>query len=124
MKKYIKLLIVLVIAISGISVYSQSTWEYFYRLNDENSGRFDELILNIEEIDNGDIVSTSYRYYGYYNQNESIAIVRLHDGNTGEVYKEAIYSIDSLTPQFNWIFYDKESEVFTIVGSAHYIDVE
>jgi len=125
MKIYKKILFTLVFTLLVISVYSQNVWEYYFRDIEGNNGSgFDELILNVEEIENGDLISTTWRYYDYYNQNEAPAIIRLHNGKTGEVYKEVEYNIDSLTPQLDWIFYDKESEIFTIIGAAHYINVE
>jgi len=123
-KKTIFYIFVLLI-LSTCKIFAQSTWEYYFRNSEGNDGYgYAEIILNIEELENGDLISTAWRYLDYYHQNDAPALIRLHNGNTGEVYKEVEYSIDTLTPELDWIFYDKDSEIFTIIGAAHYVNIE
>ncbi len=116
MKKKIQLILIILLNISIL--HSQNYWEYFYRNNSANND-YDESIANLEEINNGDIITVGLRF----DKNEVInSIIRLHLGQSGEVYREENYSIDSLETSLRWIFYDTKSEIFTIIGSAHYED--
>ncbi len=117
--------LILILLLNFTNLFSQNNWEYYFRINTGNNGYgYDEGLVDIHEINNGDIISIGYRYFDYYHKNDTKTILRLHNGKTGKVYKEVEYSIDSLETILHWIFYDKETGIFTIVGSGHYIDVD
>jgi len=53
---------------------------------------------------------------------EAYGMIRFHDKNTGEVYKEIKYKVDSLATVFRKLYYNEDSHTFTIIGSAYYLD--
>ena len=105
---------------------SQSTWEFTSRVDSTEVGNgygLDEAVMNFHRLENGDLLSMAKRYY-LNNPNDTKTVLRLHKGETGEAYKEVVYNLDSVETLLSWAFYDKEKKIFTLVGSATYIDIE
>ncbi len=107
---------------AGISGYGNlfaQTWEF----NDQ-SGSESEVILHTNEYIPGQFASiATIEQYNSDNQLKSISRIRIHQTSTGESINEAIYQIDSLSIQLNWIFYNVEIQRFIIIGEAKEIKV-
>ncbi len=111
--KYLQSLIFIII-LTTIS-NAQSTWQYYHKNSNE-----EEQIVSIEEIKNNDIVTATHVIQIDGDENKAKGIIRFHNKDTGEVYKEQEYKIDSLAVKFEKLYYNDDSHTFTIVGSAYH----
>ncbi len=112
--KSIFLFLIFLLSISNVK--SQNTWEFFHK---ENAG-FIVIDHMIELIDHS-FISTVFignRLNSEY-ENDNYALIQKRHGDSGKIFKEVAYKIDSLSTRLDWIFYNSENETYTIVGSAH-----
>lgn len=111
-----KILLALILTQTIFSIHCQNTWEYFRRENDMY-----ELISMMIELNDGNFLSVGSKLIGNNsdNENKNYSCIRIHSKLDGKVVKEVDYKVDSLATHLGYIFYDKNTETYTIAGEAH-----
>ncbi len=112
--KSIFLFIIFLLSMSNVK--SQNTWEFFHK----EKNRYN-VIDHMVEINDQNFISTEFVVFGLNSdyENTNYALVQKRHGESGNIYKEVVYKIDSLSTRLDWIFYNPDKETYTIVGSAH-----
>ncbi len=111
-----KLSILIFIIFTNTTIQSQSTWEHYKHAQDK-------LYVTdyMVELDNNRLLSIEFVFLGLNSdyENNSYALIQKRHGDSGNIFKEVPYKIDSLSTRLDRIFYNPENETYTIVGSAH-----
>ncbi|HRQ30837.1 MAG TPA: hypothetical protein PLU49_12220, partial [Saprospiraceae bacterium] len=106
----------LIIFFSYYTLKSQITWESFKYSEDSVF-----VCDNIVELKDKTLLSIEYVLHSWNTnqENSNHAYVQKRHGDSGNIFKEVIYNIDSLCTRLDRIFYNRENETYTIVGWAH-----
>lgn len=101
-------------------LFAQQSWEFIDQSNENQ-----EFIVHSIESKEGNCVSVSNEYIFDDVLNDAIytkSFIRINDVNSGQLFAQTEYVIDSLSSRLFWIFYDAYFNNYIIAGGAQKVN--